>query len=202
MTKNKHFQDVFQTVVSLDEGVYEYKYKVNDAWLTDPRKQVNSNANHILKVSSSTSIEYENFRQVRKEMLEYQKLMGDEFCELYIEGKNYDTTTIMRQSEDKKTYYYLISRNDFHNLSSEVSVTVELPGAIKEVKSIFYMDNGLESKTSEKELVGDVGKVIKCSSLNTFADIYTQFHFLLIKIWQTEGIFAFYLYAIFFRLCD
>lgn len=78
---------LYEAILSLDPGDYEYKFIVDDVWYSDPTKEKNAQGNNTLHLEKTAYNIYENLLYPRTVFNKFQKKLAEKYPAVYLEKK-------------------------------------------------------------------------------------------------------------------
>ena len=79
--------NLHEAILSLDPGKYEYKFIIDDIWLCDPNKEMNTSGNNMITIEKNSYNIYENLTYPRTVFNKYQKKLAEKYPEAYLDKK-------------------------------------------------------------------------------------------------------------------
>ena len=141
LTKLK--DNVWDCILFLSPGIYQYKFVVDGCWTHDDKKPKTNemgNENNVLTVTGDYTI-YPNIMSIRRLLNSMHQKISIKYPELYLYQPTDDILTINRENISKTKSRVLISRSAFKlGVSDIVDTTIYLPGAIKRFDIICHME--------------------------------------------------------------
>lgn len=120
--------------------IYEYKFIVDEEWINDSKKAV-LNGNHFIEIVAAANIreEFSNLILVRQRFLAINQTLNSQYPFVFYSRYDYGFLSIMRETPDKNSFYFLITRTDLANANSIVtylSFPLQLTHSLKKLKNI------------------------------------------------------------------
>ena len=136
-----HSSNLYEAIIPLPPGNYEYKYLVNNQWELDEYKPLTFDwcRNHYFSTSDQATKIHQNITAIRTVINSYQKKLPNAYPEIFLETHGYDIITLMREHKSRLKHYLVIVRNAHHNgMSHDVDICINLPGVLDSCKHIFW----------------------------------------------------------------
>ncbi|CAD8185334.1 unnamed protein product [Paramecium octaurelia] len=154
--------NIYTSTLKLNEGSYEYKYKVNSNWVDQLNRKliVEPNPTKLL-----TTMEL-----VRLKLHQIKKELNQQFPFIFCQNQSDTIQIITRETQDKCRSKVLITVPSFGIPNSFSSI--KLPGQIVKVDAIFYHEDFIQYPEQNNQIIeASQVRIIQHQNIREFAEI-------------------------------
>ncbi|CAD8122387.1 unnamed protein product [Paramecium sonneborni] len=154
--------NIYSSTLNLNEGQYEYKYKVNSNW-------VDQN-NRILIIQPNHQKLHTTMELVRLKLNQIKKELNTEFPFILCQNQGDTIQIITRETQDRCRSKVLITVPSFGIPNTFTSI--KLPGQLIKVDAIFYHDDFIQHPEQNNQYIeASQVRIIQHSNIREFAEI-------------------------------